>query len=471
MKKNTIYSVFACALMFTACDETNFEVENQIPEQFHKILYLKESGKINVSLFDLPDDYTYSMTLVKGGSSINDTASAKLIVSSQEEITESYSNIEGINYQVIPEDCYKLSDTDIKFNEEESSKEISVAIHPQIVKNYMSTNSEDVKWVLPLVVTSESDSINANRSELFLMLDEVITPSVGFVNTILDKGEYQYGRHASISEMVQFRLDFENQWDINCQFTIDNNYIDSYNSTNQTDYKPVPDDLISITNSISLPKGTSAQLLPVEVSDISTLPAGDYMIPVKIYKAEPFEASNGNDLFVLTFSVTYIIDRSNWTATASSEHSPTGVEGPASNVLDGDPGTYWHSKWSDRDEVIDNPPYELIIDTHDDNTYITKIGLLKRLNYINVFKGEFFASSDNSSWISIGKFRFSWVDENGELAEGAATEKYNKEEYFPITPTRCRYFKIKIEKSDLNPAFSDNVAHMAEVYAYSEPEQ
>lgn len=464
MKKILFITLLASLFLFNACEGTNFDVENQIPEKFHKILYLKEYGKVNISLFDLPDDYTYPMTLVKGGSSLNDTASAKIIVSSQEEVTEKYSNIEGVNYQVIPTDCYTLSNTDIEFTETESSKNFSVAIHPQIVKGYMRTSSEDIKWVLPLVVTSESDSINVNRSELLLMIDEVVTPSVGFVNTASDKGEYQYGRPASISEMVQFRLDFENQWDVSCQFAIDNNYIDSYNSINQTNYKPVPDNLVSITNSMSLPQGTSAQLLPIQISDVSTLPAGDYMVPVRISDVVPFEATSGNDLFVLTFSVTYIIDRSTWTAEANTEEtsgepSPNGF---VNCVLDGDPTTYWHSQWSGGNV---NPPYEITIDTHDNDTHITSIGLLRRSTYLNVLSGDFYTSSDKVNWTKVGSFEYSWVGK-----ADAADTKYDVVEKFSVTPTTCRYFKIRMENDDINQNYTP-VAHMAEIYAYSEPEE
>ena len=34
------------------------------------------------------------------------------------------------------------------------------------------------------------------------------------------------------------------------------------------------------------------------------------------------------------------------TATAGSEQSQTGSEGPASNVLDGDENTIWHTVWA-----------------------------------------------------------------------------------------------------------------------------
>ena len=56
----------------------------------------------------------------------------------------------------------------------------------------METDPEAV-WVLPLQVTSETDSINAEKNELFLKLTGVITPAIGFANSdvevkLLDQG-------------------------------------------------------------------------------------------------------------------------------------------------------------------------------------------------------------------------------------------------------------------------------------------
>lgn len=462
--------LFAGMFMFTACDGTDFQVEDQIPDRFHKILYLQEYGKVNISLFDLPEDYTYPMTLVKGGSSINESASVKLIVSSQEEVTEKYSNIESVDYRVLPSECYTLSATDINFSESDVSKDFSVIIHPQVVKGCIESGNADSQWVLPLVVTSESDSINASRNELFLMIDDVITPSVGFVSTSSDKGEFQYGLSASISEMVQFRLDFDNQWDINCKFIVDNDYIGSYNAANGTNYKQVPENLVSLASSMELPKGTSAQLLPVQISELSSLPVGDYMLPVRISEVEPFEVSSSNGLYVLTFSVAFKtekVDRINWTITANTEEltgENNGNNGHAEHAIDGDVTTYWHSQWLGSNA---EPPYEIVIDMHATNV-ISSIGLMRRSTYLNVFSGKFLTATETepNTWVEAGSFRFSWVNENGTTVEGANGTQYDPEEVFPLNSlVACRYIKILLEYNDINHTYS-SAGHMAEIYAY-----
>ncbi|MDF2048859.1 discoidin domain-containing protein, partial [Arthrobacter sp. Cr_A7] len=51
--------------------------------------------------------------------------------------------------------------------------------------------------------------------------------------------------------------------------------------------------------------------------------------------------------------------RTGWTVTASDEES-TGENGQATNVLDGDSGTYWHSKWTAPSAPL---PHSITIDT------------------------------------------------------------------------------------------------------------
>ncbi|MBB5351933.1 beta-galactosidase [Haloferula luteola] len=50
------------------------------------------------------------------------------------------------------------------------------------------------------------------------------------------------------------------------------------------------------------------------------------------------------------------LDRRGWTAQASSEQSG---EGEAAHAIDGDPSTYWHTEWKDREP---GPPHELEVD-------------------------------------------------------------------------------------------------------------
>ncbi|MEW1616167.1 MULTISPECIES: discoidin domain-containing protein [unclassified Streptomyces] len=56
-----------------------------------------------------------------------------------------------------------------------------------------------------------------------------------------------------------------------------------------------------------------------------------------------------------------VLDRAGWTATASGEET-AGENGRAANVLDGDPRTFWHSRWSGGTPAP--LPHSITIDMH-----------------------------------------------------------------------------------------------------------
>ncbi len=54
------------------------------------------------------------------------------------------------------------------------------------------------------------------------------------------------------------------------------------------------------------------------------------------------------------------IDRTGWSATADSYASTSGSEGPASNMLDGNVNTIWHTNYSNNGSGPDNYPYNVV---------------------------------------------------------------------------------------------------------------
>ena len=42
-------------LLLGACDESKYDLDSLVPEQYHKILYVNNSGKQEVTLYDTRD--------------------------------------------------------------------------------------------------------------------------------------------------------------------------------------------------------------------------------------------------------------------------------------------------------------------------------------------------------------------------------------------------------------------------------
>ena len=93
MRKNIIY-LAGCLMLLSACNNSKYDLENLVPQEYHKILYVNNSGKQEMTLYDTGEDYTYTLSVIKTGSDPTLTANAQINVLSQEEVDQLYSNPE-----------------------------------------------------------------------------------------------------------------------------------------------------------------------------------------------------------------------------------------------------------------------------------------------------------------------------------------------------------------------------------------
>ena len=445
MKKTTYLSLLAgCLITLGACEGSKYDLENQIPEKFHKILYLSISGKQDLTLYNTDEDNTYSFSLIKAGSDPTLSAKADITVMTQEEVDEQYSDLEGINYQVISPSAYSLDKSLLEFSAEDSYKLVNLSLKPREVMAAIASNPNAI-WVLPLYVSSENDSINATKNQLFLQLKEVITPTIGFKDSYVNVKAYTYGLVSKISEKVPFKLDTNNKWDIECEFVVDNEYITQYNNTNGTVFQILPENSYSFASSMPLPNGTTETTLLVEVKG-SQLQPGDYMLPIRIKNVYQFEISSTNAIYPMAIRIMgEQLDRTEWTAEANTEELVGEVQnnsGPVECLLDGNLQTFWHSQWQNGSHAL---PHEVIIDVQKECTF-TQFALVQREGSNYVKAGNFQVSSDKAHWETVGDF--SMKQESGA-------------QVFGVTPTKGRYFKILITES-----YNGNNSALAEVYAY-----
>ena len=445
MKKTTYLSLLAgCLITLGACEGSKYDLENQIPEKFHKILYLSISGKQDLTLYNTDEDNTYSFSLIKAGSDPTLSAKADITVMTQEEVDEQYSDLEGVNYQVISPSAYSLDKSQLEFSAEDSYKLVNLSLKPREVMAAIASNPNAI-WVLPLYVSSENDSINATKNQLFLQLKEVITPTIGFKDSYVNVKAYTYGLVSKISEKVPFKLDTNNKWDIECEFVVDNDYITQYNNTNGTVFQILPENSYSFASSMPLPNGTTETTLLVEVKG-SQLQPGDYMLPIRIKNVSQFEISSTNAIYPMAIRIMgEQLDRTEWTAEANTEELVGEVQnnsGPVECLLDGNLQTFWHSQWQNGSHAL---PHEVIIDVQKECTF-TQFALVQREGSNYVKAGNFQVSSDKAHWETVGDF--SMKQESGA-------------QVFGVTPTKGRYFKILITES-----YNGNNSALAEVYAY-----
>lgn len=466
MKKILYLPLLAGFLMtLGACDGTDYDIEEQIPERFHKILYLNVSGKQELTLYNTDEDNIYSFSVIKAGSDIGLAADAEVNVLTQEEVDNQYGQLEGVNYKIIDKDIYSIDETHLDFSAKDNYKLVNISLNPQKVMNAM-LSEPTAKWVLPLILNSRSDSINANKKELFLQLKEVITPAIGFTNTTVVTKEYTYGRVSTIEDVAQFKLDTDNKWDIECQFGVNEEYIATYNATNNTNFKMLPEGTYSFSSSLSLSKGTSTLKLPIKIEGDRLAP-GDYMLPVQIKNTSRFEVAADKSVYPMAIHIMGVqFDRNGWTATASTEE-PTGElgdgkpegNGVAGCILDGNVKSYWHSQWQGNGA---NPPlpHTVIVDTKSEHTF-SHFALIQRTDGKYTKTVEFYVSSESPTLLPSGHSDRDIPDNWGQKVGTCTVKQEDGSQVFGVTQATGRYIVIRITES-----YNNNNATLAEFYAY-----
>lgn len=443
IRRNT-FLLAGSLLLLAACDESEYDLNNLVPEQYHKILYVNNSGKQAVTLYDTGEDYRYTFSVFKSGSDPSQTASVDIRVLTQEELDRRYSDPEAVDYQLIGTDCYSIEATHLDFSAGDRYKPVTVSLDPESIKAAIGTRPE-AKWVLPLEAVSDNDSINSEKKELFLQITGVVTPSLGFESSAVALKEYTYG--SAVSEKIELVLDTENSWDLECGLEVDDAYRTAYNAKHNTIYRALPAGAYSFDTPIAFPVGTSRVELPVTIV-AGQLEPGDYMLPVRIATVSMFTISSTNNIYPLAIRILGPqLDRAAWTIEANTQE-PNGEgsgNGVAACALDGNLSTYWHSSWQGGNHAL---PHELVIDTKETHTF-TQFGLVQRQDnsYMDTGAGIFYVSDDKETWTEAGKFTMEKIFD---------TQNFTLE-----VPAQGRYFKVEITQSNrgLNTSLS-------EIYAY-----
>ena len=72
MKKIVYVILITLIGIFTAsCSSSEYDLDNLVPDQYHKIVYFKNGGKQNLSLYTTQSGYKDSLVIIMAGSNLN----------------------------------------------------------------------------------------------------------------------------------------------------------------------------------------------------------------------------------------------------------------------------------------------------------------------------------------------------------------------------------------------------------------
>ena len=471
-KQNLIYATlfsFTLLPMATSCSEE--DTQDLFPEEYSEILYIKESGEQNVTLYDAGVDVNYSFMVCKGGSDPSQEADVSIQVMSQGEVDAAYTANEGVPYRIIPAESYSLDTTELAFTSSDEYKQVNITLNPGTIKNAMEAAETETRWLLPLKAVSENDSVNANKNSYILLIEGVVTPPVGF--SISGVKEYEHsasdGAFTVTNAFALLTETIANEWDITADITIDEDYLAAYNEENGTNYE-LPK-VYTVPESVTLNPGEQEVSLDFTISDFGNS-IGSFMLPIRLSNPSRFEIPEESSIFVIAISFGFDggeIDRTGWTLTACSEQNGGGYNLPVTQLVDGGITTLWGTKWGGC-----SFPHWVKVDMQKEYT-VSQISLIpstswgsRDLRNVKVYYSETDINAEDNGWILAREIKEDeWPTHSSQdeyyawqqsLADDRTDVTFNM-----TTPFTARYVKVEF----LNNWRSNNSDYQfAELYLY-----
>ncbi|WP_294476786.1 BT_3987 domain-containing protein [uncultured Bacteroides sp.] len=417
MKKiHSMLASIAFMILAASCDE-NFEVADKADS-----LVSVAINTLNIQKsFNVGDAYQAELWIQRGGLS-DITGKVEFVLDS--ELLDSLNREDRTNYEMLPESCYELTNTDFVLNKNEMCGYITY--HPEKIVEL--SGYDQVKYVLPLRLVSDELRVNPERCASLLAF-QVSEPIVQIANSgIINIDPTQ------TSQMdIQISVPFTNKWDIICDLTHNQSLIEEYNSSNKTSFIPLPDDSYIAPEKISLPEGVNQTTASYQLKD-NLLP-GNYILPISIGSLEASQDGTPNNSLVIDKESNTLfrivkegqkISKADWEIIACNSAA---AANPASYLIDDNEATFWHCKTKSESGWCE-PPFDMTIDMKKQIT-IAQIDLVNRgeAGRANNIKWvEFYASNDNSDWKRIGASDFNdeFVRETFRYYVQSTTARYLK---------------------------------------------
>ncbi|WP_199112286.1 DUF4998 domain-containing protein [Snuella sedimenti] len=143
-----------------------------------------------------------------------------------------------------------------------------------------------------------------------------------------------------------------------------------------------------------------------------------YMVTPVLARYVKYEATEGSNFFAFLAEINVIesLDNIDWSVTDFSSEMGNA---PASNTIDGELGTFWHSEWSPN-----QPPYP--------HYFTVDLGVEKTVAGFEVFrrqgdgrgqiKHKFYVSLDGINWTDLGEYNMDATTDAGQFYEVALTK-------------------------------------------------
>lgn len=414
--KNIIKYIIPAAvamLSFAACED--HRADNL--EEFNTVLYFRNGGLQDLTLYRTGEDGIYSIPVCKAGYDIHSVTSATVKVFN-DALLEEYNAANDTELQLIPEEYYKfvsatheaLPDQEsvlLDFGSEDLYKTVLLSVNTAALNDFLNANP-DTPYVFAFKLYSE-DPVT-ERYSYIILTPEVIVPVLSFKTAGIENFSLnsESPEIETYSNTVVLNME-DNKWDFTCDLEVmDEEWLAGYNAEKGTSYIMLPEDAYTFqVKELNFSSGVSEVSFNVDVKRSEMELLTEYVVPIRLSSCskDQFEINHDKEVYLLNVRMDpdkIKLTESMITACNTQSGDGQGVPG----LIDGNTNTYWHSVWN---TVLTNadPVYGVYLDIALESPLSTLVcTYCTRAQNANGAPRHIVVgvSNDGSSWKTVGDF-------------------------------------------------------------------
>ncbi len=138
-------------LSLAACDNSDFELDNLIPDKYKRVVCIQNEQKADLELFDVGLALDTEITILRSGGDPSLDAATALATMSEEELTEF-----NADYKLLDPSYYTVP-ADIDFASEERYKNVKISFTSEAIKE-MKENNNDGTYYMALKLQQKGET-------------------------------------------------------------------------------------------------------------------------------------------------------------------------------------------------------------------------------------------------------------------------------------------------------------------------
>ena len=358
-------------LSLAACDNSDFELDNLIPDKFKRVVCIQNEQKADLELFDVGLALDTEITILRSGGDPSLDAATALATMSEDELTEF-----NADYKLLDPSYYTVP-ADIDFASEERYKNVKISFTSEAIKE-MKENYNDGTYYMALKLQQKGET--TVDTDKYYILRRIVVKDATIDFGLRSGVTNLSSSNSQFTVSLPFtNTDFNIAWDME----ISNAFDDDAESTELGNSLPakyarkgMPMEAIPAADVKTMDPGTNS--VTYEINMPEGTPYGVYWLNVKMSNPTLNEipiASVGGDVeaiiryeYMPDVSVTSLLTALNGSATALDRtnwvFSPESVQSsnPPTLALDGDTGNFWENRWGSSGYGPYSLPFNAVLD-------------------------------------------------------------------------------------------------------------